>query len=333
MGNKIAAKWARKLENRRKRKETAVLDTAATSSFWRLVDEHIKTNQPSGKQVSMPTGATAQTSEKAIIPNSKLNEKARECDLLPDLEENSLISVCKLADAGYTTVFHSGDGGVTVHWHDDVFVRVSKPAILQGWRDGSGLWRVPIREGVTENNCKNENTETLLIERPVPEEACQNVYELPSAEKVVRYLHAALGFPTKATMLTAVRKNWLVGWPGLTVASVNAHFPESDETLKGHMKQTRQGVRSTQEEEEEKQEDEDVPAEPKKRHNDVAIKVWDVKEKIFTDQTGKFPYQSVEGYRYLMVMVEVDSSVIDAEPMKIKKEKSTFVLTKSSLRE
>ena len=96
-------------------------------------------------------------------------------------------------------------------------------------------------------------------------------------------------------------------------------FPESDETQKGHMKSQRQGVRSTQEKEQSENEKEnDVPEEPKKRHKDVAIKVWDVKEKIFTNQIGKFPFQSVGGHIYLMVMVEVDSNVIDAEPMKNK---------------
>ena len=72
---------------------------------------------------------------------------------------------------------------------------------------------MPIREGVTKVNCQNENTDTLLIQRPVPGDPCQNVYELPTTEKVVRYLHAALGFPTKATMLKAIRNKWLVGWP------------------------------------------------------------------------------------------------------------------------
>ena len=48
------------------------------------------------------------------------------------------------------------------------------------------------------------------------------------------------------------------------------------------------------------------------------IKIWDSKEKIFTDQTGKFSHQSVDGKRYIMVMVENDSSYIDAEPMKDK---------------
>ncbi len=57
------------------------------------------------------------------------------------------------------------------------------------------------------------------------------------------------------------------------------------------MKSQRQGVRSTQEKVE--SEEEDVPAEQKKRHSNIAVKIWDVKEKIFTDQTRKFPYQVV----------------------------------------
>ena len=303
------------MANRKKRKESAVIDSAATSSFWRLVDEHIETNELSNKMVSMPTGTTAKTSKKALLPNTKLNKQARELDLLPELRDNSLISVCKLADAGYTTIFHAGDGGVTVHWHDDVFIRVSKEAVLKGWRDESGLWRVPIKDKV-----ENENTDTLILQRPLPTEAALSVYDLPSTEKIVRYLHAALGFPTKATMLKAIRNGWLVGWPGLTIESVNAFFPESNETQQGHMKSQRQGVRSTSSNEKEKDqnEEENSLSQAGKKHKDVFVKVWDTQSKIFTDQTGKFPYQSVAGNRYLMVMVEIDSNYIDAEPMKSK---------------
>ena len=310
--NKIARKWARKLQNRNIRKQTAVIDSAATSSFWRQNDPHIPTNKLSNKQVGMPNGATTQTTKKGILPNSNLNDAARELDILPELKHNSLLSVCKLSDAGYTTVFHAGDGGVTVHWHDDVFIRVKKEAVLKGWRDKSGLWRVPIKEKVT-----NENTDTLLLQRPVQAEAVSNVHDLPTTEKVIKYLHAALGFPTKLTMLKAIRNGWLVGWPGLTAAAVNKWFPESDETQAGHMKQQRQGVRSTQESDVENTE-EDSPNTPKKKHKEILIKIWDTQEKSFTDQTGKFPYQSVDGHRYLMIMVEVDSNYIDAEPMKNK---------------
>ena len=46
-------------------------------------------------------------------------------------------------------------------------------------------------------------------------------------------------------MLTAAKHGNLVTFPGLTPENIARHFPESDETQKGHMKQTKQGVRST----------------------------------------------------------------------------------------
>ena len=59
-----------------------------------------------------------------------------------------------------------------------------------------------------------------------------NVYELPSIEQTIRYLHAAAGFPTKTTWLKATRKGNYNTWPLLTVKNVNKHFPESEETHK-----------------------------------------------------------------------------------------------------
>ena len=115
-------------------------------------------------------------------------------------------------------------------------------------------------------------------------------------------------------------KKKLLGWPGFTVESVNTHFLESREAQKVHMKQQPQGIRSTQakEKEESNEEKESVHVEPKKHHNVVIIKVWDTKRTIFTDQTGRFPFQSIKGHWYLMVMVEIDSNVIDTEIMKNK---------------
>jgi len=62
----------------------------------------------------MPIGTIANASNKALHANTKLNDEARDLDILPELKINSLLSVCKLADAGYTAVFHTNNGGVTV---------------------------------------------------------------------------------------------------------------------------------------------------------------------------------------------------------------------------
>ncbi len=107
-------------------------------------------------------------------------------------------------------------------------------------------------------------------------------------KKVVRFLHAALGFPTKATLLTAARNGNLVTFPGLTPDNINKHFPESEETQKGHMRQARQGVRST------KVPDEDALLEEKPKpgikHKDVYLRVLNATRKMmYTDQSGPFP--------------------------------------------
>ena len=66
--------------------------------------------------------------------------------------------------------------------------------------------------------------------RPNPTEAINNVYELPSIEKAVRYLHGAAGFPTKATWLQSFRNDNYLSWPLVNVKNVNKFSPESEET-------------------------------------------------------------------------------------------------------
>ena len=104
-----------------------------------------------------------------------MNEKARELDFLPELKQNSLPSVCKLADSGYTTIFHSDDGVVTVHFSEDIAIKVKKEAVLQWWRDKSWLLWVHIKYKV-----EDDNTDTLLIDSLTPQYAINNLHELAS---------------------------------------------------------------------------------------------------------------------------------------------------------
>ena len=59
-----------------------------------------------------------------------------------------------------------------------------------------------------------------------------------------KLLHAAAGYPVKDTWIAAINSGNYVSWPGLTSKVIQRHFPELDETQKGHMKQQRQNVRS-----------------------------------------------------------------------------------------
>ncbi len=69
-------------------------------------------------------------------------------------------------------------------------------------------------------------------------------------EGKIRFLHAVAGFPTIETWLKAIKAGNYITRPGITTKTINRHFPESDETTKGHMKKQRQNVRSTRVQEE-----------------------------------------------------------------------------------
>ena len=56
------------------------------------------------------------------------------------------------------------------------------------------------------------------------------------------------------------------------------------------------------------------------REKDVYIKVIEVKNTIYADQTGRFPVMSSSGHKYIMIMVEINSNVVMAEPMKSKRD-------------
>jgi hypothetical protein len=152
-------------------------------------------------------------------------------------------------------------------------------------------------------------------------ETATNVYDLPSTKEVVRFLHAALGYPAKATLLTAAQHGNLVTFPGMTPQNISQLFPESDETQKGHMKQTKQGVRST------KVLDQDAmigfQPKPGVKQKDIYLTAFDAtKNSMFSDQTGKFPITSARGYRYIMVAVELDGNYIDCELIQSRTAKS-----------
>ncbi len=213
-----------------------MIDSGTTRHLNKVSDKLPITGQ-SSKTIVTATGDLSQTTNTAKLSMSQLPEPARETHILPNLQA-SLMSVSVLANNGCTTIFH--------HYHDNVYcpdgvrIKTTKEALLQGWRDPEGLWQVPLVDKVTDITAH-----TIALDQPAPSIAVHNVYKLPSTERVVLFLHGTLGFLTKATMFAAARNGNLISFPGLTVENISKFFPESVETQKGHMHQTRHGVRST----------------------------------------------------------------------------------------
>lgn len=129
-----------------------------------------------------------------------LTGAAKEIKMLPGL------SVSKFSDQGYITVSHPMKGGVMVHGPGAVMISVKKEMILQGWRDKNGLWSVLLMDNVA-----NTNTDTIPMTGSDKKQSVHNVYYLPLIEAILWYLHAACGFPTKATWLAAIQHGNFIG--------------------------------------------------------------------------------------------------------------------------
>eukprot|EP00956_Cyclotella_meneghiniana_P042677 scaffold249030_cov93-Cyclotella_meneghiniana.AAC.1 len=118
-----------------------------------------------------------------------------------------------------------------------------------------------------------------------------NAHDLPSVGALVHYLHATAGFPVKATWLAAIKAGNYSSWPGLTYANASKYCPSSDETIKGHLAQVRQGIRSTKPKPSPPVNPPVSPATPAKE-----LHTWDEPiSKLFTDDMGRFPVQSRSG--------------------------------------
>eukprot|EP00804_Cyclotella_cryptica_P025595 CCRYP_002824-RC/>CCRYP_002824-RC protein AED:0.35 eAED:0.35 QI:0/-1/0/1/-1/1/1/0/432 len=146
-----------------------------------------------------------------------------------------------------------------------------------------------------------------------------SVYDLPSVEQAIRWMHAVCGYPVKSTWIKAIKAGNFVGWPLLTEKTVAKYYPDTDETPKGHLNQTRKNVRSTKHHAAPFEQANSTSLRGKKVQ-DIYTSVYNVRETIFSDQTGQFPTRSSRGNKYVMVMVEVDSNAILLEPMHSRKD-------------
>ncbi len=108
------------------------------------------------------------------------------------------------------------------------------------------------------------------------------------------------------------------------------HFPNSEETHKGHGRKTPSGLRSTKDkpvpcldssnEAFGNEQDAPFPLRPVQKEQTIFYCILNLEDaamqKIWTDQTGKFPKKSRKGNQYIMVLTESDSDVILMEAMK-----------------
>ena len=116
-------------------------------------------------------------------------------------------------------------------------------------------------------------------------------------------------------LIKSIKADNYVGWPMLTERNVARYYPDTNDTPKGHLNQSRKNVSSTKPKR--------TPLEVPKsatlqghKARDVYTSMYEVRNTVFYDQTSQLPTPLQQGNKYIMVMVYIDSNAILVEPIK-----------------
>jgi hypothetical protein len=140
-----------------------------------------------------PNGRTGKATKKMLLRHN-LQLAAREMNIVPGLH-SALISIPKLADAGYTTVFKK-DGAAVYDNYTTTITATNKPVLESKRCEHTGMWKLDLNPA-TSLPTPTGQAATL--------ETVNVIFDLPSAHKTFLWYHASAVFPTKATFIDAVR--------------------------------------------------------------------------------------------------------------------------------
>ena len=177
-------------------------------------------------------------------------------------------------------------------------------AVLTGWREatGSRLCKIALQPG--ESNLPSMPNDANLTEL-----AAYSAYDLPSVVALIKYLHAAAGYPVRSTWLKSIGAGNYSSWPGITLGNATKYCPSADATIMRHLVQKRQGVSSTKPKPPPTISPEDPI--PQVRSNKLFLQVAPI-SKLYTDDTGLFPIHVRSGNQYIIIAYHCNANLIMA---------------------
>lgn len=257
--------------------------------------------------VSMPNGTIIHSTEIAELDIPCLPAAARIVHIFPDLASVSLISIGQLCDAGCEATFTA----------TSVIISHNQQVVLTGSRSAATrLWNLPLTT-------------------PTPADQANAMHLSATPAELVAFAHAALFSPAISTLTTALDRNYITGFPGLTKTLLKKHPPISDAMVKGHLDQVRKNSNSTKSTRTvaftdlsnvppalrlDDGPDDSFPApltSGDRTHHCYAA-TFEAQGQVHSDQTGRFVIPSSQGVNYLMVVYSYDANYIHVEPMKNK---------------
>jgi hypothetical protein len=227
-----------------------------------------------------------------------------------------------MADADYIAVLDKHKA--TIYDATTTTITASaNPIVVAPQYQTTGLWKLDQDAAVQETQ-----DDTIFL---ATAEMANAIFDLPNNQQTVLYHHAAAVFSPKETFLDTDCAGNYATRPGLTTQHnwSTSTFLTPMKQKRVYMKGQRQGVGSTRQKTIDYivAKEKHIKIEPGaknanqshiKWHEDMFIKIVDLANTIYSDQTGAFPLNSQHGNRYIIFAIHIDANYIFCKPMKTK---------------
>ena len=178
------------------------MDSGATHLYIAPNTQHVPMDASASRiKVGTANRKVATSTAKATPPIPQLAADFPTTGYIMPTFTNTLIGIGTICDANCTVVVKKQD--VTV-------ISPEGKPILQGWREKKlpRLWRFALKP--------YDSGKKIYTTTNQKRQEANSVYNLPSVEALVCYMHAAEGFPVKSTWPKSIKNGNYESWPGLT---------------------------------------------------------------------------------------------------------------------
>jgi hypothetical protein len=279
-------------------------DTGATGNYIRnedaLILNHV-VDSTTGPHVRLPDNSIIKPTKSGHLSIPVLPQSATEAHVFLSLKSASLLSIGQLCDSNCSALFTKKD--LTI------FYSKNAPVLKGQQNETDGLWNV--------NLPSQQPLEPPSSPAP-PKYSAYAILNLDQTKsELTRYLHAAAGCPTKSTFINAINNGNFVTWPGLTSSLISKHLPPSIPTIKGHLKQEQQNLRSTKPSELVVKIEPETPPNQEDKTGECYVTIA-TKESgtMYSDLTGRYRITSSRGNQYIVICYDYDTNSIQARPTK-----------------
>ena len=294
-------------------RNNAITDSGCTNHYICVDTPHNNIQRCSdGIIVQQPDGRTMRATNACNIAVDHLQPAVTRDTFFLGIKNKALLSLGQLCNNGCE--IHMTPTNIYIYIYNNTDATLS----LKGNRDASTkMWTINSDNQPNQTQTRVQNTRLQA----------NNFYEYNKKKDIFTYLHKAAYSPVKSTLIKAINAGLFTSWPDLTAELVETHLEKSPATTQGHFGQFRKNLGSTS-----KLKGLPNPTSPPTectprvmppasidenvRQNVVSMKLVEIKGKVYSNQTGRFPTTSSKGNKYIMAMYNMDSNAILVEPLK-----------------